>query len=103
MAVKDFILGDDGDLQIVNGEFLVAESDEQSIEHILISQPGMWKQSPLVGVGLEDYLNAPGGAQALNALRKNINLQLEMDGFNVINLAINDFDDIEINVERINA
>ena len=43
----DFLLDEDGDLDIVNGDFAVGPSDVQHIEDIVANSfVGMWKQNP---------------------------------------------------------
>lgn len=73
------------DLQISGGDFLVSESDGQSIEHILRADVGQFRQSPLVGVGLQDQNNASVEPQKL---KQKIKLQLKADGFSVKKVSI---------------
>lgn len=62
---------------IENGDFKIGESDQQSIELIIDSYLGHWKESPLCGVGVDLFLNSSG--QQL-ALKRAISIQLEADG-----------------------
>jgi len=48
------------------------------MERILVSSPGHWKQFPLVGVGIFNYLQ---GTQSAQVLQRNIIEQLESDVF----------------------
>jgi len=73
------------DLQISGGDFLVSESDGQSIEHILRADVGQFRQAPLVGVGLQDQNNASVEPQKL---KQKIKLQLKADGFSVKKVSI---------------
>ena len=73
------------DLQISDGDFSVSESDGQSIEHILRADVGQFRQSPLVGVGLQDQNNASVEPQKL---KQKIKLQLKADGFSVKKVSI---------------
>ena len=77
MARQDIILEESGDLSIINGDFLVSESDQQHIEKILSTNPNDWKESPVVGAALVKGLagNLTGFA------KRNVTVQLEADGY----------------------
>lgn len=49
---QDYLLDDDGDLLIQDGDFVVGTSDNQHIRDILVSFQGEWKQFPLIGAGI---------------------------------------------------
>lgn len=55
---EDFQLDADGDLNIAGGDFTVGPSDVQHVEDIIESFAGMWKQNPLLGVGIKQFLNS---------------------------------------------
>ena len=99
--VKDIILDDDLDLKIVNGDLVIGESDQQSIQLILNAFPGAWKEFPTCGVGIKQYQASTG--QSLN-LKRNISVQLEADGFkvNAVTVTPNDADNFDcyLDVER---
>lgn len=95
MAVKDIILLD-GDLHIVNGDFDVQESDSQHIELIIDSWIGSWKQYPLCGIGIDNYVKSSG--QSL-ALKRSISVQLEADGFTEIDVYVSPYDILDITVD----
>ena len=81
MEANDFLLDDDGDLQITsNGDFKIGLSDRQHITDIIRSNVGWWKQYPLIGVGIMNYLNSSGKEQQLE---REIKIQLQSDGYNV--------------------
>ncbi len=44
------------DIRIENGDFVTGESEMQEVSHILRSEQGMWKQDPIIGVGLRRFL-----------------------------------------------
>jgi|VirMetMinimDraft_7_1064189.scaffolds.fasta_scaffold130059_2 hypothetical protein len=98
MAVKDIIL-EDNDLVIENGDFKIGESDQQSIELIIDSYLGHWKESPLCGVGVDLFLNSSG--QQL-ALKRAISVQLEADGMINVNVTSNSSEllDLTISADR---
>ena len=70
------------DLQITNGDFEIGESDQQHIRHILEAMQGSYKQKPLLGVGIREYLNSPMDGE----LRRLIQLQLQADGYSAVNI-----------------
>lgn len=92
---KDFLLKD-FDLQIVDGDFVVGDCDQQNVELVLLARPGDYKQSPFLGVGIEDYVNAPTSPRILEALERNIKLQLESDGAIRPRVKVRSIDNIDI-------
>lgn len=76
---KDILTDENGDIKILNGDLDFGYSDEQHIEHILIAHKGNYKQHPLIGVGISDYLNSPETLITRRKLEKEITLQLETD------------------------
>lgn len=82
--MKDILLKD-FDLEITkNGDFDVGESQNQSVEMLLISEQGQWKEFPEAGC---DIASAQHGA--INRfLDRRIRVQLEADGFEIENLKI---------------
>lgn len=100
MAVKDFIVDSNGEMLIANGDFVVGESDQQHIEHILITYKGEWKQNPFVGIGLRSYLKAPKASTVVDQLTKNIRIQMKLDGFQLKTLKMEGLESIKIDAER---
>ncbi len=91
MARKDIIL-EDNDLKIVNGDFLVTQSDLQHVRHILEANQGQYKEHPVIGVGIRKMLNGViGGSE-----RREISIHLTADGYRVRNIA---FEDDKLTVE----
>lgn len=68
------------DVSFVGGDLDIGYSDEQHMEHILLARPGHFKQTPWIGIGIEDLLNAPTNAKTVRVLERDIKLQLESDG-----------------------
>lgn len=66
------------DLMIADGDFEVAVSDNQEIQNILDAHQGEFRQWPLIGFGIDDWLLAP---LDLAKFRKDVSLQLRLDGF----------------------
>lgn len=79
MVFQDFLLDDDGDLLIQDGDFVVGASDVQHIEDIIQSFAGSWKQYPILGVGILTYLKSQNAMAAVSVIKS----QLQSDGYSV--------------------
>jgi hypothetical protein len=88
----------ENDLEIQNGDFVISKSDQQHIEDIVDAFQGYYKEFPLLGVGIRQFINAS-GVQA--ELQTNIQLQLESDGYSVNDIIINEAGNVFIDAERI--
>jgi len=100
MEVKDILIDDDYDLIIENGDFKIGYSDMQHIELICITDLGHWKQSPLLGVGIEKYISSSGQQEAL---KRAIKIQLSSDGYIVKDILLSGLNEdftYSINAER---
>ncbi len=89
--MKDIII-EDFDLEFNNGDFAVGESKSQSVEMLLISEQGEWKEHPEAGCGIASVKNGV----IDRFLDRRIRVQLEADGFGVGKLAITE-QGIELN------
>ncbi|HMN90462.1 MAG TPA: hypothetical protein PKD70_06215 [Saprospiraceae bacterium] len=67
---------DDNDLVIQGGDFFIAFSDFQHIAHIIEAEPGNYKQHPLLGFGVRNYINGVFDGP----VKRRLQLQLEADG-----------------------
>jgi len=76
----DILFNADGDIDCAYGDFVIGESDQQHVEDILASNKGDYKQSPLVGVGIINYLHGPISGVRRERMRADMMLQLEADG-----------------------
>lgn len=81
--MRDILL-EDNDLKIVGGDFAIGDSDLQNVLLILATAAGSWKQFPLTGVGEAKFINAP----LDGALRREIQLQLQADGYRLSSVKI---------------
>lgn len=79
MDAIDFIVDNDGELLIENGDFAIGLSDEQHIADILVAYPGEFKEFPMLGVNIGKAINGSLDGE----IKKEIRLQLVADGFNV--------------------
>lgn len=84
---KDFLSNIDGDLSILNGDLEIGFSDEQHQEDILVAFKGDYKQYPLIGVGIENYLNSPVSVYTRQKFEKETTLQFASD--NAENISVN--------------
>lgn len=99
MEVFDFIVGDDGDLFIKNGDLAFGESTEQHQRDLVLAMPGEFRQSPLIGCGIRtELLNSI----APDELRIAIQREFERDGMQVVRLAVNG-DAISIDAHYVEA
>lgn len=83
--MQDIQLTDNYDLEIKNGDFVIADSDEQHIELLLLSFQGEWKNSPLSGCNIRAAKNG----KINRMLDRHIRVQLEADGFDLEEMNIN--------------
>lgn len=82
--MRDFLIDQNNNLQIEDGDWLVGDSHHQHIELLLTSIPGQWKENPETGVGLS--LSQNGVIDGF--IKRTIAVQLEADGFKLDNLQI---------------
>ena len=80
MNVFDILLDEDFDLVVKNGDLVVGESTLQHQALLLLSNKGDWRQSPTVGMGLNNYLLEDAPA---DVMRQAIRQELERDGMQV--------------------
>lgn len=101
MRALDILLDETGDLAIERGDFVVGESDQQHLVLLLQTTQGEWRQDPLVGVGLARYLSSPYGPAQAAELSRNLSIQLQRDGYTIIELDLAELNSAIINAERL--
>ena len=74
---NDILLDDDGDLAIVNGDFVIGESLDQEVAAILQLNKGDLKEFPVLGPNLVQLINSNTSAIELKQL---IKTELKRDG-----------------------
>lgn len=84
--VFDMILDEAGDLQIKNGDLVIGESTDQHQRLLLLATKGEFKQSPLTGVGLINFLNDENPGNLKTEIRK----QITSDGQLIKSLKVKD-------------
>ncbi len=55
--MKDLLTDSSGDVMIKDNDLVIGFSDFQHQEHLLVAQKGDLKESPTVGVGIENFIN----------------------------------------------
>lgn len=85
------------DEPFANGDFNIGFSDEQHIKHLVVSSPGHFKNAPLLGVQIKDYINSSMTPATQQKLEREIRMQLEADGVTQISIIV-DPQTYEINV-----
>ena len=81
--MDDFIIKDD--IEIKNGDLVVAFSDDQNIEFILRAKPGHFYQFPTLGVGVVDLIK---GKIDRQTLKQAITTNLEADNYRINKIGI---------------
>jgi hypothetical protein len=98
--LKDW-LTNGNNMLIKDGDFVIGEAEEEYIENILIAEKGNYRQFPLVGVGIKNFINAAMTPQELTKLKREIAIQLEYDGYKINSININKDFKIDIDCERV--
>ena len=83
--MTDYLLDDDNDLSIADGDFVIGDSDLQHQKLLLFAEKGAYKQYPTIGVAAATYLKDDNSADLLREIR----LQFGQDGMQVNQVAIN--------------
>ena len=91
------ILIDDTGLMFKNGDLLVAESDEQHIEHIFEATKGSYYSDPLIGVGIRSIFSGPLDSQRL---KQEIKSNLMLDNYDIFSIFVSKDFEIEVNAQR---
>ncbi len=79
MTRTDFKLDDNNDLEIVNGDFVITDSDQQHVSDIFLAQKGDYKETPLIGFNATIYLK--GNENNIYEFMRNLKVQLAYDGY----------------------
>ena len=82
--MKDILIDENNDLQLLAGDFEVGHSDNQQQKAILTTEKGEWKEHPEVGVGIAQMLADDLYTEVLIEIKK----QLEYDGMQFNNVAL---------------
>ncbi len=77
---QDILLNEANELLIVDGDFVIGQSDQQHVKHIVETFKGEYKAHPLVGFGVINYLKRDDKIES--EFRRDLKIQLENDGYN---------------------
>ena len=80
--MNDFQLDNNGELKIINGDFVIADATLQHQHHIIIAQKGEYKEFPEIGVGIANMILDENPRKILTQIRRNF----EYDGMKVNSL-----------------
>lgn len=75
--MKDILLNENNELEIINGDFAVGESELQEVAIILQLRQGELKSDPALGVNLQHYANSK---ENRTAVERVIKIHLQRDG-----------------------
>lgn len=73
-----------GDILVGKNGVSIGDTSQQNQYLILVSHPGEWKESPLVGVGIGDYVND----NETDFIRHSIREQFWMDGITIEKMTV---------------
>lgn len=76
--MKDFLLDENGDLAIENGDFVIRDSKEQDVATLIMANKGEFKEFPLVGFGAINYVKSEVSEVEF---KRDLKVQLEYVGF----------------------
>jgi hypothetical protein len=93
--MKDILINNDGNLKIENGDFAAGDSTLQNQAFILLANSGEFKENPMVGVGIDNYILDSDMSGCEYEARK----QFASDGLKVKKLNFKDPDNLIIEAE----
>lgn len=83
--MNDFLLGEDGDLAVFNGDFRIGDSTLQNQQLLLLLQKGEIKEAPISGVGAANYLHDENKDELYREIRR----EFVRDGMKVHEIQLN--------------
>lgn len=95
LIMIDFLVDDNHDLRIENGDLVLGDASLQHQNHIILAEKGEYKESPEIGVGILTELNNENPRELLTKIRRNF----EYDGMSVNTLKIATNGNIVIDAE----
>lgn len=94
---NDILLGEDNEVIIVGGDFVIGQSDQQHVQHIVEAFKGEYKSNPLTGFGVLNYLKRDEKIES--EFRRDLKIQLENDGYIDSEIDLSEgFDKLKINI-----
>lgn len=77
--MNDILLTDDFGMFFRDGDFVVGESLRQTQMLLLVTNKGEWKQNPIMGIGVLNYIETHNAGK----LQREIRSQFSLDGMQV--------------------
>ena len=94
---QDILLDSNNDLQLYNGDFVIDNSDQQHVEHIVHAQKGEYKNSPITGFGVVNYLKKTNRVKS--DFKRDLKIQLENDNYQNPKIDLSDgFENLKIEI-----
>lgn len=93
MEVVDYLLDENFDLRIANGDFVKGDATLQHQKKLLLAEKGSYKQSPTIGVAIRNEILNDAEPDELES---NIQSEFEKDGMTISKLELHSFEDIQI-------
>lgn len=94
---QDILLDNNNDLQLYNGDFVTDNSDQQHVEHIVHAQKGEYKNYPITGFGVVNYLKKTNRVKS--DFKRDLKIQLENDNYQNPKIDLSDgFENLKIEV-----
>ena len=94
---NDILLDDAGNFKVENGDFATGESDAQHVELLMVSTKGSIREFPTIGVGIVNWVKRQN--VDLKGLEREINVNLQADGYKAGNLNIADSGEFNVDYE----
>jgi hypothetical protein len=82
---NDILMARSGDALCVDGDFAIGDATLEHQKDLLYACKGEYKQNPMIGVGIYDFLNAEDKGTMLNEIRS----QFTKDGMVIDSININ--------------
>jgi|SRR5690554_6909599 len=92
-AQGDIVTDNNGNLQFTSGDVMLVDATHYHTRDILQSEPGEYKETPLIGVGIQSFTHE----ENVQELKSTIRRELQRDGQRVDTVKIDDKGDILIN------
>ncbi len=85
---QDILLDEQNKILIADGDFVIGQSDQQHVKHIVEAFKGEFKASPVVGFGILNYLKRDEKIES--EFRRDLKIQLENDGYTDPNIDLSE-------------
>lgn len=75
---QDYLRDDNGELIVLNGDYVIGPSDQQHVVDIVETQQGEYKEFPLIGFGAINYIKK---IIVEDEFKSDLKEQLSYDGY----------------------